>query len=604
MRVVLYSLLLLLVFSCVDAQVIDLQQADQKYAVNYPSYREDRDGTLSFKEVVGSAKDFKIPSLPVPDFLGNLSKAIWYRFAALNNTPETEWYLEIKGGYMHRLTLYQIHPNGAIDSIALSADKDFAARPVRSNNLIFPLRIDPGEQTTFYLKATSKALIRPSMSFTTMHQLYEDSIPTSYGDGFFTALAVALLLYNLFVYFSLRERVYLYYIGYIFITILHTNLVAGHVLAIFPWLDFLNTNLLLPLLAFFSVLFTNSFLQTKRYAPIIYRIRWLMMLGYTVPVLFFIAGEYAMAILATSVLMFMLFIYWLLAGILAYRNGFQPAIYYIIGFGALIMLNMTFELKIVGWVQENYWIDSALYIGSALEAIILSFALASKINFYKKEKEEIQEQAYQQAVNFSRELINMQEAERKRIASELHDSVGQKLIVIKNKILRFSKGGTAGFQQKTEELAENVADAIQEIRSISYALRPYQIDLLGLTQSIKSLAAESFEAADIVHTLHIDPIDNIGPADKQINIYRIIQECINNIVKHAEAATASVSIENQHNQLHIRIADDGKGFDAQAATGGFGLKGIRERLHILNGAIKMGKAVPRGSVIDIDIPVK
>ena len=87
-------------------------------------------------------------------------------------------------------------------------------------------------------------------------------------------------------------------------------------------------------------------------------------------------------------------------------------------------------------LPENYWTDSSLFIGVAIEAIILSFALANKFNFYKKEKERLQEEAYKQAIHFSRELINMQEAERKRIASELHDSLGQKLVLIKNRILR------------------------------------------------------------------------------------------------------------------------------------------------------------------------
>lgn len=243
--------------------------------------------------------------------------------------------------------------------------------------------------------------------------------------------------------------------------------------------------------------------------------------------------------------MFLLFFYWILAGILAYRNGFQPAIYYILGFGALITMNLIFELKILGFITESYWIDSALYIGSALEAIILSFSLASKINFYKREKELIQEKAYQQAVNFSRDLINMQEQERKRIATELHDSVGQKLIVIKNKVLRFTKTGSSGFQQNPEGLAESVADAIQEIRSISYGLRPYQIDLLGLAQSIKSLVAESFDTLDISYSLQIDQVDDIKDPDLQINIYRIIQECINNISKHSGAKQVAIDVKRE-----------------------------------------------------------
>ncbi|MBX2952145.1 MAG: hypothetical protein KF870_06545 [Leadbetterella sp.] len=583
------------------AQVITLSDEHQKYPAAYPWYREDRSGSLSFEEVIQSPAAFTRSSTSVPDFMGNLSRAIWYRFEVVNNSPVDQWFLEIKGGYMHRITLYQLNPGGAVDSMTLSADEDFKLRPIRSHNLVYPVQIPVGQQRTFYVKATSKSLIRASMSFNTMQTLYENSTFTSYGNGFFAAFSVALLLYNLFVYFSLRERVYLYYIGYIFTTLLHTNLVSGHVVAIFPWLDFLNTTVLLSLVSVFSILFTNSFLQTRRYVPFIYKSRWYVMAAFILPVLLFFSGQYALAILVLSNLMFLLFAYWMLTGIIAWRNGFQPAIYYISGFGALALMNMIFELKILGLVNENYWIDSCLYIGSALEAMILSFALASKINFYKKEKERLQEETYHQAIHFSRELISMQEAERKRIASELHDGLGQKLILIKNKILRAEQPG-ASTHLSGEALSQNVADAIQEVRDISYALRPYQLDLLGLTSSVKSLVQESLDAVQMDYRIDTDNIDGMFSNDAQINIYRIIQECINNIVKHSGAANVEVVIKKQKDGLKICIADDGKGFDRSVNPNGFGLKGIKERLQILGGTLTLTSAPSGGTRFEFQVP--
>lgn len=604
MRGSLFVISAVLCTQLVFGQHVALETSSKFYPVEYPEYLEDRKGSMQFAEVLARQHQFKASSLPVPDFVGNFSRAIWYRFTVTNRTAETTWYLEVKGGHLHQITLYQPFNNTQIDSLSLFADTAPAARPVHSNSLIFPVALEPGETRTLYVRATSKALIRVSMSMNTMQTLYEKSVYSSYGDGFFTALAVALLLYNLFVYFSLRERVYLYYIGYIFTTILHTNLVAGHLILFLPELDFLNTNLLLPVLAAFSVLFTNSFLQTRQYAPLIHRVRWFITGCFLAPVILYFLGEYAAAILASTILMFMLFTYWITAGIIAYRNGFQPAIYYLIGFSALVTMNLVFELKILGVVKEGYWIDSSLYIGSALEAIILSFALASKINFYKKEKEDVQQLAYEQAVNFSRDLIHTQEHERKRIASELHDSVGQKLILIKNKVLRFTKTGSAGFQQNPEGLADNVSDVIQEIRSISYGLRPYQIDLLGLTQSIRSLVGDSFEAANLPYTIQVEDIDSITDPDMQINVYRIIQEAVNNLIKHAAATMASVSVTiQQQQQLLISITDNGLGFDSNTRTTGFGLTGMKERLQIMNGQLTIESEEGKGTSIHIRIPM-
>lgn len=604
MRILALSMVICLCCLTATAQEVILNTTSKHHAVSYPPYLKDKNGTYGLTEARAAGEQYKVPANKVPDFLGDFSKAIWFRFEARNDTDTEDWYLEIKDAYMHRLTLYQVDSSGKVDSLSLTADENYVSRPVYSNNPLFPVKIKAGEQKQFYLKATTRTLIRASMSFSTMQNLYENNIFILYGNGFFSAIAVALLLYNLFVYFSLREKVYLYYIGYISTAILHTNLVAGHMQVFFPWLDWLNTTLILPVVSLFSILFTNSFLRTRKYVPLIYKIRYVVTGFCLLPLVIYMLGMYGLAILLISISIFVLFLYWLIAGVVAYRRGFQPAIFYIIGFGSLVAMSVVFELKMRGVLAESYWTESSLFIGAAIEAIVLSFALASKINFYKKEKEAIQEQAYLQAVNFSRELINMQEAERKRIASELHDSLGQKLIVIKNKVFRFTKVGSAGFQQNPEALTASVADAIQEVRSISYGLRPYQIDLLGLTQSIRSLVSETFDAAAITYVLDIDDVDGISDQEMQINIYRIVQECVNNIVKHAGATATTVNVKMLATGLAITISDNGLGFDTDKVHSGFGLKGIKERLHILNGHIHFRRAEPGGTEITIHIPLK
>ncbi|MFT3793375.1 7TM diverse intracellular signaling domain-containing protein [Flavobacterium sp.] len=568
-----------------SAQVITLSDTVQRNSISYPYYLQDRQASLRFEQVKKAKHHFEKAKDKVPDFLGNFSEAIWYRFEVENKSGTSEWFLEIKGGFMHELTVYQLSANGKVQSLTLSGDHRSRKAPVFSNNVIFPITLSDDVKNEIYIRATSKTLIRTSMQLCTMQQLYEDTLFGSYGDGFFTAIAVALLLYNLFVYFSLREKVYLYYIGYISTAILHTNIVAGHLQIFVPWVDWINTTTILPIISVFSILFTNSFLQTQQYAPFIYKIRKPLMVICMSPLFCYAFGWYKLAILLAAILIFTLFVYWILAGFIAYKNGFAPAVYYLIGFGALVAMSVVFEFKMRGFLEENYWTDSSLFIGAAIEAVILSFALADKFNFYKKEKERLQEEAYLQAIHFSRELINMQEAERKRIASELHDSLGQKLVLIKNKILRSTPFKANAPQQPDDTLSHNVAEAIQEIRNISYALRPYQLDLLGLTSSVKSMVSESFDVAQIDYTISLDNIDALFDNEGQINVYRIIQECIHNIIKHAQAKNVAIAIKSQDNGVKIAISDDGIGFDTNENHTGFGLKGIKERLQILGGTM-------------------
>lgn len=249
----------------------------------------------------------------------------------------------------------------------------------------------------------------------------------------------------------------------------------------------------------------------------------------------------------------------------------------------------------VGAASFSHW-------GAAVEAIILSFALAGKLNFYKKEKEKIQNQALEQTKAFSKELLQAQEGERKRIASELHDSVGQKLILIKNKTLLLQKGKGVQKDQLTG-ISDSIAEAIQEIRSISYYLRPYQMDLFGFTQSVQGLLAETAESAQINIVTEIDNIDGLFSKESEMNIYRIIQELLNNLMKHAEATACTFRIKKAGGEVYISINDNGKGFNPETVKKGLGLLGIRERVNILAGQLSIGNASPNGTIITINLPI-
>jgi len=208
---------------------------------------------------------------------------------------------------------------------------------------------------------------------------------------------------------------------------------------------------------------------------------------------------------------------------------------------------------------------------------------------------------------FSRQLLDSTEAERKRIASELHDGLGQELLVIKNRALLALEDikSKKKVKEHLDEISETASQAIQEIREISYNLRPYQIDRLGLSKAIESIVKRAVQTTEIDIISHIDPIDNLMPKGMEIRLYRIIQECVNNIIKHAKASIAKVSIKRLQDYLNIEIDDNGVGFDASAEKmkdmQGFGLRGITERVHLLKGNIKIISFPGNGTKILINI---
>lgn len=214
-------------------------------------------------------------------------------------------------------------------------------------------------------------------------------------------------------------------------------------------------------------------------------------------------------------------------------------------------------------------------------------------------------QVAQQA--FSRQLIDSQEHERRRIAAEMHDSLGQHLVAIKNRALLGSMRSADGLKEQFDEISASATQSIDEVRDIAYNLRPYHLDKLGLATSIEAMAERIGASSAIEFTVNVPPLKGAVSKDQEITVYRIIQESLNNIVKHSGAMQASIDIAYDERELVITIADNGKGFDAKAARAatigsGFGLAGVAERVRMLGGRHSIVSAPGQGTTVTIVLP--
>jgi signal transduction histidine kinase len=216
--------------------------------------------------------------------------------------------------------------------------------------------------------------------------------------------------------------------------------------------------------------------------------------------------------------------------------------------------------------------------------------------------------AAQQA--FSRQLIESQEGERQRIAAELHDSLGQNLLVVKNRaMLGALSQQDEEARKQFDEIGATVAETLEEVRTISYNLRPHHLDQLGLTTTIRAMIETIAESSGIGMSSELDDIDGVFPPADEITIYRIIQESLNNVVKHSKAGEAHVAVHCHEHHVEIAIRDNGQGFassapDARAADRrGFGLKGLAERVHMLGGTHTIESGPGRGTTVTVRIGV-
>ncbi|MBV6477631.1 MAG: hypothetical protein HGGPFJEG_00370 [Ignavibacteria bacterium] len=227
--------------------------------------------------------------------------------------------------------------------------------------------------------------------------------------------------------------------------------------------------------------------------------------------------------------------------------------------------------------------------------------------FYKRRINQIKKEQDAQTL-FTRKLIETQEDERKRIAAELHDSLGHDLLITKNKLLLTAKNPDANesILNDVNEVTEIISGAIQNVREISYSLHPYQIERLGFTKAIASIIERVNKITNIRIYSSLDDADKMLPPEIEINLYRIVQEIMNNIVKHSGATEALLNMNKSDKNISIFISDNGNGFDVDTimnkkSGSGFGLKGMLERVKLIGGTLELNSSPRSGTEIKLTV---
>ncbi len=209
-------------------------------------------------------------------------------------------------------------------------------------------------------------------------------------------------------------------------------------------------------------------------------------------------------------------------------------------------------------------------------------------------------------------IIQAQEAERARISREIHDDLGQSLALLKMFIQStFNDVGShqADSNKARTKILDQINTVIAKTRHLASGLRPSTLEVLGINTAVESLVKEFRSLHKIDIHLRMGRLDAVGFKSGAIDLFRIIQEALTNIVKHAKAQKIIIRSIVESNRLILEIEDNGKGFDSHSKSvnnlkeGGLGISTMRERANLLGGALEFISQKGSGTKIIVDIPI-
>lgn len=601
------------VWQSTPAQTIMIDSATEDVTLtDFVNVLEDRQKVLRIAEVLEEQQArFSAPGWLKCNF--GLTRADhWLKFSLANSGNTTvPLYLGTGTAIIDSLYLYTVR-NGYVTGEKLIGEViPFRMREVKHPTLTFLLHVQPGT-TDYYLRVIGNGqpvslpltLLSP-VSFQQQSMLRYIILGALYGS------LVIILLVNLSFYLMTLEKIYFFFFMQTVFSLLSTvyfdGFIKQYMIPDSPYWSNQFVAITLCVSYIFALFFTIEFLNLRTLAPkvIIFYFSLAGALSIIMIFSFFHPAGFRLFVLSIILMTMAVAALMFFSVLLVRTRGFvpfAPAFWTII---SLIFFGSVYQLTMSGIIPDNNFTHYGIHLAVISQAVLLTMGISIKFKIIKEDKERVQQKLFATLDQYSQTLINSIENERQRLAADLHDSLGQSLLVMRNRLLLYLKKKEASDELKfyLASLANTTSEALTEVRAISHDLRPAILDTFGLSASIRSLSEKVADATNLNVCLEIrDDINHVIQKDLQINVYRIFQEAFNNIVKHAVAKRVKINVSVENSMIELRITDDGIGFNPSIKSEGLGLTGIRERVNLMKGNIEIRSEHGKGTTLSIVIP--
>ncbi len=599
---------------------------------------KDRAREITISDVVsGQHADNFVQAEEIGQKPGFFETGNWLRFEVENNSDNRDWLLELAFPLVYEIELYTEDADEVVQLFQGGArTHPFNERDIIHRHFVFDLDISPGDTKVYYMMAVGGGDVHPPILIWDRNTFIERTENEYALLGIFYGIIAAMIIYNLFLFFSLRMKSYLYYVIVITFTLLGKLSINGSAFQYLwpnsPEWNTYATPFFVAMGCIFILLFTRSFLNIDRYISVFkYIMHGLIALNATVILALFFSHYAALYMMLIAT--FLTFSTVLISAVIALSRGARQARFYILGW--LIFLTGVF-ITILGRAAVLPYNSFVSYAGQGaltVEVVLLSLALADKINIMRKEKD-ITERKLQE--NQELMIQNLKQADELKddflavtsheLRTPLYGMIGI------SETLR--DGATGNLPDETKKQLSMVitsghrltglVDNILELSKLKYdsiKLDLKLIDVKGIIEIVVAMSKPAILNKNIEILKEIDPELPLIQADEN-RLQQILHNVIENAIKYTDVGRIIISAYVKENELFIQVKDTGHGIredqlntifepfqqgepstSRQSSGLGIGLNITKQLVDLHNGSINVTSKVGIGSVFTIVLPV-
>lgn len=520
-------------------------------------------------------------------------------------------YLNINNPHINYLKCWITNNDSIVKSFDITGDDVvYNSRPVTTATFVFPINgIDNKEYDVIIAADKRFTKLDLPISFCTSNYFIHTNNKTTLLTGLLIGGCFFLFLYTFYLFITIKQFLYLWYSIFLFLIIIYIAADAGILFKyLFPTYTGFNDIIrpsILALIEFPLMLFFIHLLGIKKNFPKIFFYNKLLLISYLI--LFTIAmftvkygsfESHGFWLKAINIVGPLLILFTLFQSIYFVVKKVKFSIFAFLSYSSFSFFIVLFSLQQREVIVSNIFTQYANYWSIFFEAILVAFVLAWRYKLYKQDSETLLKENLEQQELIFKETATWQEKEMQRISSLLHDTVGANL-----GFLRLATDNMPLTQEGKNKIAAHITQLGNEVRNMSHSFSPIVLQDKGLYVAVEELV-KSIRNNSLIN-LQFEWLGNKKEINLQyqIIIYRIVQELMQNMIKHAKATNAFLQIIVEENLVSIYVEDDGIGMKANSNKG-IGLRSIENLVNLLKGNFRIESSETDGFNISIEFKTR